>query len=230
MTVQEIKQSIENLSCNSLQVEQIKKLAQEYPYVSLFQQMYSFAHKEVTPRSGLYKTHPFLHAYHLSKWKILVTDDLIDPVYTTDYFMHQGISASEDDVEEMIADAKEKLNISQESQLMITRSFEDWLLYFKEKKQKEKKEAEEKLALKAMWQREKLTQAIEEEGDVVPEEVFKMAMDSLNNETSSEVLAEILVKQRKYTRAIEMYRKLSLLNPEKRVYFAAKIKELEKID
>jgi pentatricopeptide repeat protein len=44
----------------------------------------------------------------------------------------------------------------------------------------------------------------------------------------SESLAEIYVKQGKLDKALEMYRKLSLRNPQKNAYFADKIKEILK--
>lgn len=44
----------------------------------------------------------------------------------------------------------------------------------------------------------------------------------------TEALASVYEKQGLYTRAIEIYKKLSLLNPEKSVYFAELIAELEK--
>ena len=57
-----------------------------------------------------------------------------------------------------------------------------------------------------------------------------MAVASISKEDGlvSESLAEILVKQRKWDKAIEMYRKLSLRNPEKSPYFAAQIESIQK--
>jgi len=42
-------------------------------------------------------------------------------------------------------------------------------------------------------------------------------------------MAEVLVKQGKSEKAIEMYQKLSLLNPSKSAYFAAKIERIKSI-
>ena len=63
---------------------------------------------------------------------------------------------------------------------------------------------------------------------VIPEPLFKQAMDSISMESSliSEALAEILAKQGKKDKAISMYKKLSLRNPEKSTYFADLINEL----
>ncbi len=43
----------------------------------------------------------------------------------------------------------------------------------------------------------------------------------------TEAMAEVLVKQNKKEKAIEMYEKLSLMNPSKSAYFAAKIENLK---
>jgi len=45
----------------------------------------------------------------------------------------------------------------------------------------------------------------------------------------TETLAQIYVKQKHFSQAIETYRKLSLKFPEKSIYFAAQISELEKL-
>ena len=46
-------------------------------------------------------------------------------------------------------------------------------------------------------------------------------------EVITETMAEVLVKQGKKQRAIELYHKLSLLNPSKSAYFASLIAELK---
>ena len=57
--------------------------------------------------------------------------------------------------------------------------------------------------------------------------MFEMAVNSISKEDGllSETLAEIYIKQGKYDKAVEMYRKLSLRNPQKSIYFARKIDE-----
>ena len=50
-----------------------------------------------------------------------------------------------------------------------------------------------------------------------------------NANVLTEAMAEVLVKQGKQEKAIEMYQKLSLLNPSKSAYFAAKIESLKTI-
>lgn len=116
-----------------------------------------------------------------------------------------------------------------EKSLMVMMSFTDWLNYYKIKQLKEKEEAESKKALNASWQKEKLAAAVEEDvEDEVPEAVFKQAMASISTETGiiSESLAKLLAEQGKTDRAIAMYKKLSLRNPEKSSYFARLIEQL----
>jgi hypothetical protein len=45
----------------------------------------------------------------------------------------------------------------------------------------------------------------------------------------SETVAVLLTKQGKYLQAIELYEKLSLIKPEKRLYFATRISELQNL-
>jgi tetratricopeptide (TPR) repeat protein len=182
-----------------------------------------------------YKLQQQLYAQQATETPVDLSDILM-PMHTENYFASQKITVSESEVEEFVDQEKEKKKESQEpsledaeNNLMITMSFNEWLSYFKKKKEQELKEEESKQALRAMWQKEKLTAAIEEENDIVPEKVFKMAIDSIQHQdsTASESLAEILLKQGKTDKAIEMYRKLSLLNTEKSAYFASKIKEIK---
>ncbi len=113
--------------------------------------------------------------------------------------------------------------------LMVMMSFTEWLNHFKTKATREKEEEKSQKALKTAWQKEKLQAAIEEESDEIPESIFKQAMDSisLETDTASEALASILAKQGKTDKAIDMYKKLSLRNPEKSAYFANLINELK---
>jgi pentatricopeptide repeat protein len=58
--------------------------------------------------------------------------------------------------------------------------------------------------------------------------IEKIAQSS--NETKdviTETMAEVLVKQGKLEKAIQLYQKLSFLDPSKTTYFAAKINELK---
>lgn len=50
-----------------------------------------------------------------------------------------------------------------------------------------------------------------------------------NNEIITETLANIYFQQKKYNKALDSYRKLSLKYPEKSVYFATRIEEIEEL-
>lgn len=66
---------------------------------------------------------------------------------------------------------------------------------------------------------------VAEEGDA--EDISEVEMEE-NEELVSEELAEIYLNQGLYDEAIATYRKLSLLNSEKSVYFAGLIAKIEK--
>ena len=158
-------------------------------------------------------------------------EPLIQPLYTADYFRQQGEKVSEE-IPEEIKEYKAPVNMMTEAEksLMVMMSFTEWLLHFRDTSARHQEEKKEQKALKTMWQKEKLAAAIEEENDEIPENVFEMAVNSIAKEDglASESLAEIYIKQEKYDKAIEMYRKLSLRNPQKSTYFARKIEEVLK--
>ncbi|MCD6011930.1 MAG: hypothetical protein K0Q79_1792 [Flavipsychrobacter sp.] len=154
-------------------------------------------------------------------------DPLIFPIYTKDYFLQQGEKVSEE-IPLEINELKDAAYLEDEDKsLMVVMSFSEWLLHFKNTSEKQIEESKDQKALKTMWQKEKLAAAMEEENEEIPETVFEMAVNSISKEEGlvSESLADIYIKQGKYDKAIEMYRKLSLRNPQKSAYFAHKIDE-----
>ena len=67
-----------------------------------------------------------------------------------------------------------------------------------------------------------------EQNEVI-ERIIQSSAEESNADADvlTEAMAEVLIKQHKEEKAIEMYRKLSLLNPSKSAYFAAKIESLK---
>lgn len=155
-------------------------------------------------------------------------ETLIQPLFTDNYFQHQGITVPDAIPAEL--DKAQDTDEKDEKALLVMMGFDEWLMFLKKKNDAKRSEEEDKAALRSMWQREKLAAAMGEEDDNIPEAVFEMAINSIDREEImvSESLAEIHVKQGRFEKAIEIYRKLSLQNPEKKTYFAAKINHLNK--
>ncbi len=67
-----------------------------------------------------------------------------------------------------------------------------------------------------------------EQNEVI-EKIIQASSESSNKDANvlTEAMAEVLIKQGKREKAMEMYEKLSLINPSKSAYFAAKIENLK---
>ncbi len=63
------------------------------------------------------------------------------------------------------------------------------------------------------------------------DEIVDIAAPSIeeNEALMTETLANIHIKQKHYHKAITIFEKLSLKYPEKSIYFAARIKEMERL-
>ena len=118
--------------------------------------------------------------------------------YTIDYFASQGIKVSQEE------NPKDKFGKQ-------VKSFTDWL--------------------KTMKKLPQQTDESESESDYDSARntlIENFATHSLEQkEVITETMAEVLIKQGKKDRAVELYHKLSLLNPSKNAYFAAKIDQLK---
>ena len=69
----------------------------------------------------------------------------------------------------------------------------------------------------------------EDPDDTSNAEIEIIAANSIEEkDVETETMAEVLAKQGKTDKAIELYLKLSLLNPTKIAYFAAKIEQIKR--
>ncbi len=68
-----------------------------------------------------------------------------------------------------------------------------------------------------------------QEENSLAEDIIQSAAEvsNIDIEVLTEAMAEVLIKQDKKDKAIEMYNKLSLINPSKSAYFAAKIESIK---
>ncbi len=68
-----------------------------------------------------------------------------------------------------------------------------------------------------------------EEQSLATEKLIQTSADesNINTEILTEAMAEVLIKQDKREKAIEMFSKLSLINPSKSAYFAARIESIK---
>ena len=87
-----------------------------------------------------------------------------------------------------------------------------------------------KLYRKSDGQQSELQQEVRQEkviNEIIAADLARKSLES-NDNLATETYARILVMQGKYSKAIEMYSKLSLLKPQKSDYFAALIDQIKK--
>ena len=96
-------------------------------------------------------------------------------------------------------------------------------------------EPKEALSEKKKQQLEIIDRFIKAEPRIIPKEINKDQIPDLSVESTveteflTETLAEIYVRQKKYDKAIVMFQKLSLKLPQKSVYFASRISDINTI-
>lgn len=105
------------------------------------------------------------------------------------------------------------------------RSFNSWLKQFQEPAIKS--QLDEIMEHKKLEEVKKKSKKIKKRKHQMLEVAVKSITE--NQEVVSETLAELLVRQGRFERAIEMYKRLLLLFPEKSDYFASKIDNLKSI-
>lgn len=126
---------------------------------------------------------------------------LFEPFHTVDYFASQGIKFRDDE--------KPKDKFGQQ-----LKSFTDWLKTMKRLTVSDTNENTDNKSELSAVQENKVEQLAE--------------VSIANSEVFTEAMAEVWEKQGNPVKAVEIYSKLSLLDPSKSVYFAAKIEELKK--
>ena len=126
---------------------------------------------------------------------------IFEPFHTVDYFASQGIRFKEEE--------KPKDKFGQQ-----LKSFTDWLKTMK------------RLPVTEIT---KTVEAVSDLSAGAEKKVEQLAEHSLTErEVVTETMAEVWEKQGNAGKAIEIYTKLSLLEPSKSPYFASKIEELKK--
>ncbi|HZH87786.1 MAG TPA: hypothetical protein VFD78_01270 [Chitinophagaceae bacterium] len=222
----------------------LKQFRDQFPYFNLADWMLSIIaedpYAEWHTMQELSLIHPVMYVKELKSaedFKVPEVEEVASStqdITTGDYFFNETVKMPSD-LHSIAASFKattseeERRPVNEDQSLMVVMTFSEWLQYLHEQSLKDAAEKESQRALKAMWQREKLAYAEDEEGEEIPEEVFNMALNSirLDEEIVSESMAHVYMKQEKWSQAIEIYKKLSLRNPEKSSYFAEQIKELE---
>lgn len=124
-------------------------------------------------------------------------EDLFEPYHTIDYFASQGIKLSKEDTDTIQGTLDRQL-----------KSFTEWL--------------------RSMKRIAPVVVAAERElDDTTNQSIVQIAEHSVSgNEIVTEAMAEVWAKQGNLPQAIAIYEKLSLQNPAKNAYFAARIQEV----
>ena len=122
---------------------------------------------------------------------------------------------------------KEKSNQKENS---IKMNFIDWINYLEKNKLENKKSEyiDEKFNLIETF----LNNPSKIEKENFPKNTDDISIKTLTteNELMTETLAKIYLKQKKYVKAIEAYKILSLKYPEKNAFFADQIKKIKKLE
>lgn len=218
----------------------ILELQAQFPYFAPSALLYNFQQKGCSRDlefESLFQYNPIIYLYwkQAENWPTSAKPRLWTEV-SDDLLTHEKEGAGSDyfeNVPDNLNDFSEKEDISvleEDRSLLVVMSFAEWLQFLQKRTLQEQEEEADKRALRAQWQKLKMAEAIEEENEEIPENVFEMAVNSISREEGSvvsESMAVVYAKQGKKEEAIAIYRKLSLNNPEKSSYFADKINNLK---
>lgn len=136
-------------------------------------------------------------------------------------YLHGGVEPSSKDLDGLI----ERYPWLEVAQAMKTRRNGEGQTRYSIDIEKIKEESEGEIINRFLRKGE--YRIVAEEGDVEGEIQTEVKLDE-EDDIVSEELAEIYLAHGLRSEAIEIYRKLSLLNSEKSIYFAEKIENIEK--
>lgn len=171
----------------------------------------------------------------ISETNELEQDILIEAINTSiqldvDQLLQEEVP---DSLEDWIPSEDKKEEILQEPASLS--KFSDWLFAMKDANKEEEKTEEKEELLSSTDLIDRFIKTKPRKIDiskepVTPQEMGKMSLVE-DEAFVTETLAEIYAKQGKYTKAIKIYEQLSLKNPEKKVFFASRIRFLrEKLE
>lgn len=210
---------------DQLNTEELYAISEKYPYWNIPHVLAASKEKVHRSKASLYINNPLWFSYLLQAKEddeeiIIVKEEKKEFVHAEPKLKDILITAPviEENVQvfepmhatDYFASQGIKLDLNGEPKDKLTRqlkSFTDWLKVMKKINPDKLKEAEE---------------------DDAEKEVQGFAQTSiLEKEVVTEAMAEVWLKQGNTPKALEMYEKLSLLNPSKNAYFAARIKQIK---
>lgn len=168
----------------------------------------------------------------------LEQDILLEAINTTiqldvDQLLEEEVS---DSIEDWKESASEENVIEEKEESLHPAKFSDWLFAMKDANGKQRNEvSKEERLLSSKELIDRFIKTKPRKIDVSKEPVTPQEMGKLSLVEDqvfvTETLAEIYAKQGKYQKAIKIYEQLSLNNPEKKVFFASRIRFLrEKLE
>jgi tetratricopeptide (TPR) repeat protein len=128
-------------------------------------------------------------------------------------------------IEELLKKETEEINLNE------YKSFVEWLKLANESKIKNLKQKSKKMEIisKFIETNPKIEKIENKDKQETPKSEMNSSKKEELNNIVSETLAKIYVEQKFFDSAIEVYKKLHLIFPEKKTYFATRIKEVKKL-
>ena len=247
MNAFEFNELIENYDpLSEAEIEKFLFISGQFPYFQLPRFLYTKALKE--QKSKQFKkalNRLALHTFDRSVLKKALEIKLQSKIKMppTPALVESSVDTIENTTEE--ATAKDKVKTATVEVSMRSKeeaihqgekklSFTDWIINTnnnkiknrQENSKEEKKPIDDKLSI--------INRFIENDPKISPIEKtenssVKISINDYTDELMTETLAKVLVKQKKYKKAISAYRILSLKYPEKNVFFAGRIQDIKNL-